>query len=153
MDSPAIPSNDTQELQEKDKSLENLNCTLSILSEILAFCDQHPKLSMLATHGLNDIISKFSPENAQDGDQLENKTRAEKEIKEHISDLKKKHRQIRATTNIYKDIATFLSRKHGLDFDPKAMNTTADLFPWFDEHWDMIKDQFFILFDKHPNNR
>lgn len=143
MESLAPSGSGAQDPQDQAKRAADLSCTLGMLSEVLTLCDQHPSLSSIATARVSDIVARYSP--AQAPAPL---TRAEAEIEAHAA-VVRRHNASLQTAAACADIAAFLARKHSLEFDAAALRRPPELFQWLDAHWDLIRDQFFILFDQY----
>ncbi|KAK8878591.1 hypothetical protein M9Y10_005371 [Tritrichomonas musculus] len=137
-----------------ETGVDYLTQSIQTLSDIIHLCQQNNELTPLAVQRLNELTLSF--ENSYETDpsnglgNSSNKCRAQRDIEEHIALCRKMQRPIKPTSVVYRDIASSLSKKKELPFDPKATKKKSDLFKWFDEHWLQIKDQFFLLLDKHP---
>lgn len=144
----------TQDEELPPESIDYLPQSIQLLSDIIHLCQQNNELTPLAVQRLSEIALNF--ENSYDSDpsngtgNSSNKCRAQRDIEEHIAMCRKMQRPIKPTSVVYRDIASSLSKKRDLPFDPKATKKKSDLFKWFDENWPQIKDQFFLLLDKHP---
>ena len=128
---------------------ENLAQCLKLASEIMSLCHSHKDLQVYATEKLKEISDRFEHNDESDSG-IGGKSRAQKDIEDHISILRKSQNPIKPTSVVYRDIASLLSKNKDIPFDPKATKKKRDLFRWFDEHWPQIKDSFFILLDQHP---
>lgn len=144
----------TQDEELPPESNDYLSQSIQTLSDIIHLCQQNNELTTLAVQRLNELVLSY--ENSYDSDpsngggNSSNKCRAQRDIEEHIALRRKMQHPIKPTSVVYRDIASSLSKKRELPFDPKATKKKSDLFKWFDENWAQIKDQFFLLLDKHP---
>ena len=131
-------------------SSKTTQTSIELISEIMSICHKYPELIGTATQRLCDLMTIIDPVNPPI---LGNKLRAQKEIDDHLAALRKNNSPLRPTSVVYRDIAMFLSKKHEIPFDPKLIKKKTDLIQWFDDHWDLIHDQFFLLLDQHPDNK
>jgi hypothetical protein len=119
-----------------DCSLKRL---MALSAEIIELCREHPELCSVSSTKIEEIVRTI-------GHNL--KSPAVTEIARHTAERNENGHLIKAQTKHYRMIAAQLAKRHKLPFDAKRARKKATVMEWLDEHWNTVRRDFFVLFDK-----
>ncbi|OHT00399.1 hypothetical protein TRFO_32937 [Tritrichomonas foetus] len=118
-----------------------------LISSIMKLCKDNPELSNHAVARLSEIIRSFDP-NSEITEQNAPGC-AKRDIMQHIKDKEKEGIFIKLKSIMLRDIAATLAKNYDIPYNGKVVKKKCDLFKWFEENWNKIRDPFFILMDRH----
>jgi hypothetical protein len=118
-----------------------LQRTITLLAEILSLCNIHRHVTEFANARLAEICSAAASV-------IQPKVTAMDAIAKHLEEQKREKHPIRPQIKHYWMIANQLAKMHNIQFDLKRSCKKKKVMDWLDQHWDTVKDEFFVLLNK-----
>jgi hypothetical protein len=125
-----------------EETEEGYSRSISLLSQILNLCNDHPDLVPVAQSRLKQLISELD---GQPEPWRGDKPYVEMVILNHIKEMKKT-RGIKVEFSVAKLrlMAQLLAKNHNLDL---KLVCAKDIYAWLETHWPRFSAEFFAMLD------
>jgi hypothetical protein len=118
--------------------MHELQNIMIYIGHIMTFCHDYPEQMNKAIDGLTRIMNEFS---------AVNKPEVRETIAKHITEKERSGVSISKRTYHYRLIAERLAKTHHIQLSQSTCRKKEDIIEWLELHWNVVKDEFFILLD------
>jgi hypothetical protein len=120
----------------------DMQAIISHIAAIFELCQQHPELDSYTTERINALLCRLMADGQE---------KASTEIRQHIREKAQSDNPIHPRAKDFRMIAERLAKAHGIQFSSKQFHKKAQIMQWLDEHWLVVRDDFFMLLDNIDN--